>query len=92
MVVSCLALGILSWCLACIAIGKRGSYGACIASFTCCCASLWLALKNLDWMLNIKEDTVAAMDTVGGFLFGAAVLSTVTVALNGIAFLRGRKQ
>lgn len=86
-----LALGIFSWCLACIAIGKRGGYGLCFGSFTCCAAALWAQLKQLDHLLYI-EDVAAAMDTVSAVTLGAGVLFVVTVVLNGIALLRGRKR
>ena len=86
-----LLLGIVSWCLACVAIGKRGSYPLCMLSFICCAAAVWLELKQLDHLLYI-EDVAAAMDTVGAVTFAAGVLIVVTVVLNCAAFLRSRKQ
>lgn len=87
-----LVFGLLSWGMACVSIGRRGSYGLCFGSFTFCVVALWLQLKELQNIILVREDISAAMDTIGAVVFAATVLIVVAVVLNGIALLRGQKR
>lgn len=84
-----LLFGLVSWGLACVAIGKRGGYGLCFGSMTLSALPLLLQLYELKRLLLVKEDVSAAMDTVNAVCFAGTVLVAVTLVLNGIAFIRG---
>lgn len=84
--------GLISWGLACVAIGKRGGYGLCFSSLTLSALPLLLQLYELKRLLLVKEDISAAMDTVDAVCFAGTVLLVVSVVLNAIALIRGGKK
>lgn len=84
-----LLFGLVSWGLACAAIGKRGGCVLCFGSITLCAVPLLLQLQELKRLLLVKDDISAAIDTVDAACFAGTVLVTVTLVLNAIALIRG---
>lgn len=83
-----LTLGVVSWALGGAAMLRRGqglstlSLGSCALALLLACAYFYLEVQGQNW------DNLA--DTADAMLFSAAVLSAVTVFLNGAAWLAGR--
>lgn len=86
-----IGIGLVGWMLAIAAIWKRGSLLLAYLSMTACTLAQLIQFVQYKWLAQI-EDVSALLDTAGGRLFGAAVLVTVTVILNGIAFITGWRE
>lgn len=86
-----LILGLLSWLTALFDIsrGRRSCWGV-LASFLCCAGAMLLQLFQVRTLVQIN-DISALMDTIGAVTFAAAVLFAVTLLLNLIAVVHGRK-
>ena len=85
-----IGLGLLALGLGFAAISRKGSALPVCFSLTACCFSLLGQLVELRY-LTVIGDWAAVEDTVGARVFAAVFLLTLTLFLNLIALLRGRK-
>ena len=84
--VSSLLLGLTAWGFG-IAALRRGKIS--LTSFALCLTALVFQFAELTHRAQIG-DVIAILDTVQAVTMAAAVLSTITLLLNTLAFLRGK--
>ena len=91
LMLSSLALGLLSWVLALISMRKRRFGPLNLFSGGACSLSLLLQLVEIRYLSHIQEDFSAIMDTIHTVVVAGAVLVVVALVLNYIAMaLAGR--
>ncbi len=86
-----LGLGFLSWGLGAAAVVKKGGPWLVFSSMGACCGALLVQLLEVRNRAE-RMDASAIYDTIGAVVFAAVTLITVTVVLNIIALVRGRKK
>lgn len=86
-----IGIGLVGWLIAIIAIRRGGSQLLGFWSMTACALAQLVQFIEYRRLARI-EDVSALLDTSGGRLFGAAVLVTVALFLNGVNLWIGRKQ
>ena len=84
--ISSLLLGLAAWGFGIAGVRRRQ---VSLTSFALCLFSLVLQFLELTHRAHIG-DTSAILDTVGAVTLSAAVLSTITLFLNTLAYLRGK--
>ena len=84
--VSSLLLGLTAWGFAIAGLKRRRMS---LPSFALCLLSLVLQFAELTHRAQIG-DVIAILDTVQAVTMAAAVLSTITLLLNILAFLRSK--
>lgn len=85
--VNSLLIGLAAWFFGAIAVRNRR---VSLCSFSCCALALVLQFLELTHRAQIG-DVIAILDTIRPITLAALTLSTGTVLLNTIAWLRGRK-
>lgn len=90
--VSSLLLGLASWIVAGIMLGRRNSYPnrLSVLSFVFCLAALLCQFVEI-YRLVVIDDLSALIDTSGARVFAAVVLTGVTLLLHIAAWLRGKR-
>lgn len=78
-----IGIGLLGWCLAIIGIRRHGSRLLGYLSMSACSLAMLTQFVEYKRLVNI-EDISAILDTAGGRVFGAVVLVSVTLFLNGL--------
>ena len=86
--ISSLLLGLAAWGFGIAGVRRRQ---VSLTSFALCLLSLVLQFLELTHRAHIG-DTSAILDTVGAVTLSAAVLSTITLFLNTLAYLRGKNE
>ena len=86
-----IAIGCLGWGLAILGIVKRGCVRLSVYSMTACALAMMFQFVEYNFLAKI-EDVSALLDTAGGRLFGAVVLMTVSLLLNGLNLWLERKR
>ena len=89
--ISSLVLGILAWILAIISVLHRRFGALNLISVSACALSLLLKLMNVDHLAYELDDFSAIMDTIPAVVLAAWLMLSISILLNGAAFMKSRK-